>query len=117
MTTSDRIQIAAENDQLKLGELKTQMGLKTTGRAAFMKMLLEVQRGNVPAITGSPKQVVQRTIAARKKADKYSSWGWLSARAGVNEGTLKKHVAAAGYPVYGDRIVATRSAKKAKSAR
>lgn len=114
MTTKDRITLAAEAD-VKLADLAAQMGLKTNGRAAYMKMLAQVQCGDVPAITGTPKQVVRKTIAARKKADRYSSWGWLSARAGINEGTLKKRVAATGYPVLGDRIVAARQAKKRKT--
>jgi hypothetical protein len=112
MTTTDRIALAAERNDAKLAELAAAMGLKTNGRAAYMKMLAAVQCGEVKPITGSPRQVTQRVIAARKRADRHSSWGWLSARAGISEGTLKKQVAAAGYPVYGERIAQIRSSKK-----
>ena len=113
MTQNDRIHLAGTSD-LELAKLAAKMGLKTNGRAAYMKMLFAVQNGDVPAITGTPKQVIRKVITARKKADQYSSWGWLSARAGMNEGTLKKAVAEAGYPVFGDRVATTRAAKNAK---
>lgn len=113
MTTTDRIALAGTTDA-KLADLAKQMGLKTNGRAAYMKMLAAVQCGEVKPINGSRKQVITRTIAARRKADRFSSWGWLSARAGISEGTLKKMCADAGYPVYGDRIVKARAAKKSK---
>jgi hypothetical protein len=87
----------------------------TPGKTAFIKMQILVEDGTVAPITGSPAQVLAKTIAARKRCNEYSSWGWLAARTGMNEGTLKKNVAATKkIQVKGSRIAIERAAKRAK---
>lgn len=116
MSTIDRIQVVRDrmvNGDDHVKDVAVSLGL-TPGKTAFIKMQILVEDGQVKKIDGTPAQVIARTIAARKKADEYSSWGWLAARTGMNEGTLKKACAKKEYPVFGDRIVEHRAAKRAK---
>jgi hypothetical protein len=81
----------------------------TAGKAAFIAMQLRVENGDVPKIVfKNDEQLISRTVAARDKADQYSSWGWLAARTGVGEATLKSKVENAGHSVSGTRIASIR---------
>jgi hypothetical protein len=112
MTTSERISYVEKNHgQMKLSEIAAHLGT-TTGKAAFIKMQIDVAAGTVKPITGrTPKEIVNRTVAARKRADEYSSWGWLSARTGISEPKLKK-MCAGKYQVFGSRIATERASKR-----
>lgn len=73
-------------------DVAADLGL-TPGQTAFIKMQILVADGTVKPITGrTEREVIAKVVKARKKADNYSSWGWLSARTGINEGQLKKAV-------------------------
>jgi hypothetical protein len=117
MTNSDATQIVRDrmvtgNDHVK--DVAKSLGL-TPGKTAFIKMQILVADGEVPKIEGTQAQIIARTIAARKKADDYSSWGWLAARTGKPEGALKVAVAKTErIQVKGSRIVKDRAAKRAK---
>lgn len=85
----------------------------TAGKAAFIAMQLRVDNGEVPKISfKNDEQLVSKTVAARDKADQHSSWGWLSARTGVAEASLKQKVAAAGHDVAGTKIASVRKASR-----
>lgn len=85
----------------------------TAGKAAFIAMQLRVENGEVPKISfKNDEQMIAKTVAARDKADQHSSWGWLSARTGVAEPTLKSKVAAAGHDVVGTKIASVRKAAR-----
>ena len=87
----------------------------TPGKTAFIKMQILVEDGVVPAITGTPAQKLAKIVTARKRANEYSSWGWLAARSGMSEPTMKKMVAEKkNYPVFGERIAQIRAAKRNK---
>jgi hypothetical protein len=95
MSNIDNIQIVRtrmveSNDSVK--DVAADLGL-TPGQTAFIKMQILVADGTVPAIKGrTEREIIAKVAKARKKADDYSSWGWLSARTGINEGQLKKAV-------------------------
>lgn len=99
------------NDHVK--DVAKALGL-TPGKTAFIKMQILVENGTVPAITGTTAQMVAKSLTARKKADAISSWGWLAARTGMNEGALKIAATKKGHPVYGERIAQIRAAKRSK---
>jgi hypothetical protein len=85
----------------------------TPGKAAFIAMQVRVENGEVAKIAGkTDEQLIKNTVAARAKADQYSSWGWLSARTGVSEPALKSKVAAAGHSVAGEKIASVRKANR-----
>jgi hypothetical protein len=87
----------------------------TPGQTAFIKMQILVEDGTVKKITGTPAQKLAKIVSARKRADEYSSWGWLAARSEMSEGTMKKLVAEKkSYPVFGERIATIRAAKRNK---
>lgn len=87
----------------------------TPGQTAFIKMQILVEDGAVKRIDGTPAQKLAKIVSARKRADEYSSWGWLAARSGMSEGTMKKLVAEKkNYPVFGERIAQIRAAKRSK---
>jgi hypothetical protein len=66
----------------------------TAGKAAYLLMKDAVAKGKVPALEGEDDdELVQAIIAARAAADEYSSWGWLSARAGMPESWIKAELA------------------------
>lgn len=74
-------------------EIGTELGI-TPGKAQFLNMLHLVAEGEVKAY---PKNRLkdEESIAAlvkeqRERADQYSSWGWISARSGISEPTLKR---------------------------
>jgi hypothetical protein len=124
--TADAATVAARRDTVRKrvidgGEsaavVAKDLGI-TSGKAAFIKMQLMVEDGNVPAIKfKNPDDMVTKTVAARNKADEYSSWGWLSARTGVSEPSLKAAVAAAGHNIAGEKIAKKTASTRAKSAR
>lgn len=88
----------------------------TPGKAAFIAMQVRVDNGEVSKISfKNDEQLVKNTVAARAKADQYSSWGWLSARTGVSEPTLKSKVAEAGHEVAGSKIASVRKAARPAS--
>ena len=95
MSTNDHIQIVRErmidgSDAVK--DVAEALGL-TPGQTAFIKMQILVADGTVKAIKGrTERETIARVVAARKKADNYSSWGWLSARTGISESALKAKV-------------------------
>lgn len=69
----------------------------TSGKAAFLLMKDAVAKGKVPAIKGADDDaLVAGIIEARKKADEYSSWGWLAARSGKAESWIKLELEDAG---------------------
>jgi hypothetical protein len=119
--TADAATVAARRDTVRKrvidgGEsaavVAKDLGI-TSGKAAFIKMQLMVEDGNVPAIKfKNPDDMVTKTVAARNKADEYSSWGWLSARTGVSEPSLKAAVAAAGHNIAGEKIASIRKANR-----
>ena len=85
-----RARMVEGNDAVK--DVAADLGL-TPGKTAFIKMQILVADGTVKSIKGrTERETIARVIAARKKADNYSSWGWLSARTGISEITLKKMV-------------------------
>lgn len=57
-------------------------------------------------------ELLKRVNAARQAADEHSSWGWLSTRTGINEGTLKTKMAEAGYDVKGTNVASVRKANR-----
>lgn len=62
----------------------------TPGKAQFLMMLHKVAEGEVPKITfRNDGELTTKAAAARRKADEFSSWGWIAARTGVSEGKLK----------------------------
>jgi hypothetical protein len=121
MSTIDNIEIVRtrmveSNDSVK--DVAADLGL-TPGQTAFIKMQILVADGTVPAIKGrTERELIAKVARARKKADDFSSWGWLSARTGMPEGQLKKTVdATKKVKVYTGRqqtIVHDRLAKKAR---
>jgi hypothetical protein len=121
MSTIDTYQIVRtrmveSNDRVK--DVAADLGL-TPGQTAFIKMQILVNDGTVPTIKGrTERELIAKVARARKKADNYSSWGWLSARTGMPEGELKSKVdATKKVTVYTGRqttIVHDRLAKKAR---
>lgn len=62
----------------------------TSGKAAYLLMKDAVAKGKVPAITGADDEALLKAINdARLAVDRYSAWGWLSARASKPEGWIK----------------------------
>lgn len=113
MTTTDKIAFVRENADLPLPKLAEAMKC-TNGKAAFVKMLIAVEDNpSLRLEAKTPTGIIGKTVTARKKADAYSSWGWLSARTGISEPKLKK-MCEGRYEVFGSRIATERAAKKAK---
>lgn len=82
----------------------------TPGKAQYLMMLHRVAEGEVPKIPNasnpdSPK-FAKSLEKARKAADEYSSWGWLSARSGLPEGKIKAIAEEAGFYKKGKENVA-----------
>jgi hypothetical protein len=73
----------------KWGEIASELSI-TSGKAQFLIMLHEVAEGTVPKITWrNDTEKVAKVKKAREAQDEHSSWGWLAARTGISEGTLK----------------------------
>jgi hypothetical protein len=109
---TERILEMRANDE-SWGAIAAELNI-TSGKAQFLMMLHRVAEGDVPAIrfkAGDDADLVAKTVAAREKQDEFSSWGWLSARTGVSEGTLKSKVAEAGHDVKGTNIAVSRAEK------
>lgn len=85
----------------------------TPGKAQYLMMLHLVSEGEVPAITfRNDDDLIRKCAAARAKADQYSSWGWISARAGVSEGKIKGLLEESGdYEPKAENIAAIRAEK------
>lgn len=82
----------------------------TPGKAQYLMMLHRVAEGDVPKVPNaanpdSPK-FAKSLEKARKAADEYSSWGWLSARSGLPEGKIKAIAEEAGFYSKGKENVA-----------
>jgi hypothetical protein len=89
-----------------------QLGMQA-GKVAFIRMQILVENGTVPAITGKTEDVIiANVIRARDKADEFSSWGWLSARSGIGESTLKIKVEETGQTVKGTNVATERKATR-----
>jgi hypothetical protein len=89
----------------------------TPGKAAFIAMQLKVEDGDVPAITGRNEDALLKAVnVARNKADEHSSWGWLSARSGISESSLKSKMTEAGFDVAGTQIASVRKTKNGNGA-
>lgn len=83
----------------------------TSGKAQYLMMCHLVANDEVPAITfRNEGELVKKVAAARAKADEYSSWGWLSARASVPHTKLQKLMAEEGlYETNAENIAAIRA--------
>lgn len=86
----------------------------TSGKAAFLAMQVQVERGEVPAISAKTDAGLVTAIAqARAKADEHSSWGWLAARSGKSEGWIKSELEKAGkYSPRAENVASKRAAAK-----
>ena len=74
-------------------EIGAELGI-TPGKAQFLNMLHQVAEGNVSAWPKAAHKE-EATIAAQIKKDRdaaneFSSWGWIAARSGISEPTLKR---------------------------
>jgi hypothetical protein len=84
----------------------------TPGKVAFLLMVQAVEdKPSLRIAFKDDDELARKVIAARKKADAHSSWGWLAARTGVDEARVKRLAATAGYEVKGSRIAAARKGK------
>jgi len=91
----------------------------TSGKAAFLLMKHAVKEGKVPSISGKDDETLLKAInTARLAADRFSSWGWLAARAGKSEGFIKNGLEELGlYTPRAENIASKRSeATKAEKA-
>lgn len=93
-------------------EIATELSI-TPGKAQYLMMCHLVEEGEVPAITyRNDDELVRKCAAARAKADQYSSWGWISARAGVSPGKIWKMLEESGdYTPKAENIAAVRAEK------
>jgi hypothetical protein len=83
----------------------------TPGKAQYLMMLHQVAEGEVPRITGKTEAVLAKNLQkAREKADEHSSWGWLSARAGLPETKIKAIAEEAGFYAKGKENIAQKRA-------
>lgn len=86
----------------------------TPGRAKYLQMLNDVESGRVARIStsGNDEAVAKRIIAARDKQDEHSSWGWISARAGIPEARVKSLAETHGGKVKGTHVAKERAAAR-----
>jgi hypothetical protein len=92
-------------------EVAEDLGI-TSGRAQYLHMLNEVADDKSLVIKwDDDDDLTDAIIAAREEEDAYSSWGWISARAGVSEGKVKALAADGGYEVAGSQIAVSRAEK------
>lgn len=83
----------------------------TPGKAQYLMMLHRVEQGEVPRITGkTDAQLTAAIKKARQAADDYSSWGWISARAGIAEGRIKTLAKEGGFYSKGKENIAQKRA-------
>jgi len=81
--------LGTENKGESLSAVASDLSI-TAGKAAFLLMIHAVKDGDVPAITGKDDETLLKNInTARLKVDRFSSWGWLAARASKSEGFIK----------------------------
>jgi hypothetical protein len=85
----------------------------TAGKAAYLNMLNVVEDTPSLRIKGrNDEELASKIVAAREKQDEHSSWGWLSARAGVPEARVKKLAEEAGAEVKGTHVAKERAAAR-----
>jgi hypothetical protein len=108
-----RVKNREEGDNESIADVAAELNM-TSGKAAYLLMKDAVAKGKVPAIEAEDDdELVQAIIDARNEADEYSSWGWLSARAGVTEGWIKNELQDAGaYEPKAQNISTVRAAKR-----
>lgn len=102
--------VKARKSDTSWAEIASDLGV-TPGKAQYLMMLHRVGEGDVPSIPSSPEsKLVAGLKKARAKADEYSSWGWLSARAGVPEGRVKALAEEHGFYTKGKENIAAKRA-------
>lgn len=101
---------------VELREAETSWGeiaeeIKTTpGKAQFLFMQHQVESTPRLRIKHSDEDSLVAGIrAARDAQDAHSSWGWIAARTGVSEGTIKKLAEEAGMSVKGSNVAVARA--------
>lgn len=103
------------NSRLAAGEtlsvIASDLGIRPNIAHGYVRAA-QLEAGDTTPITfKNDADLVAKVVKERNNlTSRFNSWGWLSTRTGVAEGTLKTKVAAAGHDVSGTNIASARKA-------
>jgi hypothetical protein len=108
-----RAKVAAGLDKGKsIGDIAESLHI-TAGKAAYLNMLNVVEETPRLRIKGrNEDEIAANIVKAREAEDEHSSWGWISARAGLPESKVKALAEDAGVKVKGSHVAKARAAAR-----